>query len=397
MLLSLFGREAKAALPCTFVYGPSSTGKTSIVRDTLRELQKQTTTKRKRGDLSTSSPSSSDQTADLLIQLADTASQQSSWIAIVIDQAETIADQSTMALFTRIRELTDAKMAVIFISQLAWGSNAFEHDMLHATRPSMVRFPAYSLPELTKIMALSAPMGAEAACYIRFLQQVLPSFVRVTRRLEELQGRAQSLWPAYISPVCTGNVQQQEAARLWQLFLPHLHKSCSSASAGRQEAASSQPSSGVLDFELPFMSKFLLLAAYVAARNKPTLDRRLFDPKAKAARRKGALAQDRQVEAAREARVQGPSPFALERLLYIFWGLLRCSCDDTDDEPFTPVDELSAGIFMQISTLVSLQLLTQVNNELDLDIKYRCNVSDALAQKIASNVSIQLQQYVLYV
>ncbi len=58
--------------------------------------------------------------------------------------------------------------------------------------------------------------------------------------------------------------------------------------------------------------------------------------------------------------MQGPGAFALERLLYIFWGLLRSSSDDTDDEPFSPTDELSAGIFMQISTLVSLQLLTQV-------------------------------------
>ena len=39
----------------------------------------------------------------------------------------------------------------------------------------------------------------------------------------------------------------------------------------------------------------------------------------------------------------------------------------------------------------------QVSNEADLDMKYRCNVSDALAQKIASNVSIQLKEYVLYV
>ena len=71
------------------------------------------------------------------------------------------------------------------------------------------------------------------------------------------------------------------------LVTPSLHR--------RQESASGQVANGVLDFELPFMSKFLLLAAYVAARNKPTLDRRLFDPKAKAARRKGAMAQDRQV------------------------------------------------------------------------------------------------------
>lgn len=51
----------------------------------------------------------------------------------------------------------------------------------------------------------------------------------------------------------------------------------------------------VLDFELPFASKFLLLAAYVCSRNKPTLDRRLFEPGSRAGRRRGAMASDKQV------------------------------------------------------------------------------------------------------
>ena len=48
------------------------------------------------------------------------------------------------------------------------------------------------------------------------------------------------------------------------------------------------------DFELPFTSKLLLLAAYVCSRNKPSLDRRLFDPSSRAGRRRGAMASDRQ-------------------------------------------------------------------------------------------------------
>ncbi|KAK9848238.1 hypothetical protein WJX84_012066 [Apatococcus fuscideae] len=381
-LVSLFGLDANEAVPCTFVYGASSTGKTCVIRDTLRELQRQVAyvsatestqprqllqsilrqlqvTKRKCSELLAGRCGSSDQTSDLLVQLSDLAARQSSWAAIIVDHADRIADQTTMAVLTRLFELTGAKLAVVFISQLAWGSNAFEHDLLHTTRPATVHFPAYSLPELTKIMALSAPAGEEAACYIRFLQQAMRSLsVRV--------------WQQAGIGIC----------ERWQI---------------PQEATASSQPSGALDFELPFMSKFLLLAAYIAARNRATLDRRLFDPKAKAYRRKGALAQDRQVETAREARLQGPGLFALERLLYVFWGLLRCSCDDTDDEPFSPTDELSAGIFTQISSLVSLQLLTQVNSDADLEVKYRCNVSDVLAHKIASNVSIQLQHYVLYV
>lgn len=50
-----------------------------------------------------------------------------------------------------------------------------------------------------------------------------------------------------------------------------------------------------LDFELPFASKFLLLAAYVCSRNKPALDRRLFDPSMRGTRRRGAMASDKQV------------------------------------------------------------------------------------------------------
>ena len=50
-----------------------------------------------------------------------------------------------------------------------------------------------------------------------------------------------------------------------------------------------------LDFELPFASKFLLLAAYVCSRNKPALDRRLFDPSMRGGRRRGAMASDKQV------------------------------------------------------------------------------------------------------
>lgn len=43
------------------------------------------------------------------------------------------------------------------------------------------------------------------------------------------------------------------------------------------------------------MSKFLLLAAYIASRNKETLDKRVFVPGAAAKRRRGALSSDRHV------------------------------------------------------------------------------------------------------
>ena len=52
---------------------------------------------------------------------------------------------------------------------------------------------------------------------------------------------------------------------------------------------------GGLDFELPYLSKFLLLAAYVACRNPPAQDRKLFDAQAAGKRRRGVLSHDQQV------------------------------------------------------------------------------------------------------
>ena len=74
------------------------------------------------------------------------------------------------------------------------------------------------------------------------------------------------------------------------------YRSYGSAMMGCCRPGSAAPTpSERLDFELPWGAKLLLLAAYVASRNKPALDRRLFDPTARSGRRRGAMASDKQV------------------------------------------------------------------------------------------------------
>lgn len=53
--------------------------------------------------------------------------------------------------------------------------------------------------------------------------------------------------------------------------------------------------SAELDFELPYFSKFILLAAFICSRNKPSMDRRIFDPTSRAGKRHGQLSHDKQV------------------------------------------------------------------------------------------------------
>ena len=61
-----------------------------------------------------------------------------------------------------------------------------------------------------------------------------------------------------------------------------------------------------------------------------------------------------------EAKLRGPHPFPLERLLNICWALLDADAAASDEAPpLDGVERQSAEAFMQISSLVSLQLLSQ--------------------------------------
>lgn len=74
------------------------------------------------------------------------------------------------------------------------------------------------------------------------------------------------------------------------------------AAEGGAGAAPRRACSSGLAFELPYVSKFLLLAAYVASRNRPTSDRAVFDPSLRKRGRRNAQAHDRQVWATRGCR-----------------------------------------------------------------------------------------------
>lgn len=63
-----------------------------------------------------------------------------------------------------------------------------------------------------------------------------------------------------------------------------------------------------------------------------------------------------QVELVRETALIGPHAFSLERMLAVFWQLLK-----GEDDPDMSSAELSAGVHMQIATLTALKLLTRVS------------------------------------
>jgi origin recognition complex subunit 5 len=162
-----------------------------------------------------------------------------------------------------------------------------------------------------------------------------------------------------------------------------------------------------LAFELPYVSKLLLLSAYIASRNKPTADRTVFDPSHSRRGRKSSQALDRRSEAAAEAVLRGPGPFSLERLLHIFYCLYEQhgpQGDDqvVDDGQTSPlVESLAftlqrADVGMQLSSLVTLRLLSTSRGDMLEGLTYRCHITEEVAYAIAANLKVQLTEYLCF-
>ena len=168
---------------------------------------------------------------------------------------------------------------------------------------------------------------------------------------------------------------------------------------------------GKLDFDIPRLTKFMLVSAHLATMNRESVDRRLFGHMVEGVtpgtsaiaggpkkRSRGAMGADKQQEAAAEAAAEGPGAFHLERLLAYFRIVTKQAYDEDDAGSEELARELlSADVFMQISSMVALGLLTRVSGADALDsVRYRCDIGDDLARKIAANLRVNLDNYLFY-
>jgi origin recognition complex subunit 5 len=76
----------------------------------------------------------------------------------------------------------------------------------------------------------------------------------------------------------------------------------------------------VLSFDLPYYAKFFLIAAYLASYNPAKADRRLFVKNHGKERKKNKKKKEQKKQA---EQLLGPKPFALDRLLAIFYAIIE--------------------------------------------------------------------------
>ena len=133
-----------------------------------------------------------------------------------------------------------------------------------------------------------------------------------------------------------------------------------------------------LSVELPFLSKFLLLASYLASYNPASTDKRFF-MRSKSGRVKKS-SKIRQQAHQRSSQLLGPKVFDLNRMLAIFHVIVDQKVPDTFE------------IQSQVASLVTLQMLSQSGDDLDLP-KYKCNVGLDFIRQVAKNVRFELHRY----
>ncbi|KAL5013759.1 hypothetical protein ScPMuIL_008029 [Solemya velum] len=314
-------------------------------------------------------------------------------VYIVLDKAERLRDKDAniLPVFLRLQELTKRNVCVVLLSEIVWEKFRFGTGF---PDPYILCFPDYTKDELIEIMALERPSEYSENFYRLYLNLVLSMFYLVCRDLKELQHLAILNFARYVQPIESGEASVTDTKKLWRNIEPHLKKALQTVylreiSSNQWERmqqdseiahmTSSQGMSSRSHVELPFYSKYLLIAAYLASYNPAKFDRRFFAKNSGKTSKKSKLTKKHERTS---NHMLGPKAFPLDRLMAIFYSIVEGRVC------------LTANIFMQISSLVTLHLLASVSGNDQIDTpKYKCLVSLEFVKSISRTVNFDVLRY----
>uniref|UniRef100_A0A8C2T3C0 Origin recognition complex subunit 5 n=1 Tax=Coturnix japonica TaxID=93934 RepID=A0A8C2T3C0_COTJA len=309
-LLSIFGERQQLSFPSIFIYGHTSSGKTYVMKTLLNTLQLphvfvncvEFFTSRllleeilfQLQNYSSETKQASHVPCDtfndfvrLLKQALASQNLQDQTVYVVLDRAEQLREMEANILpaFLRLQELTDRNVTVILLSEIVWemfrpNTGCFE--------PFVLYFPDYSIGHLQKILSQNHPPEYSADFYSAYINILLGVFYMVCRDLKELQHLAALNFSKYCEPVVRREAKERDTRKLWKNIEPHLKKAMQTVylreiSSSQWERLQSEEEPGQIKglsahahVELPYYSKFLLIAAYLASYNPVRTDKRFF-------------------------------------------------------------------------------------------------------------------------
>ncbi|XP_075439800.1 origin recognition complex subunit 5 [Ascaphus truei] len=414
-LLSIFGERQHLGFPSIFIYGHSGTGKTYVLQTLLSTLElpcavvncvecftPRLLLEQILNQLHNHCPApendySSFERCDtfndfvrLYKRIVSSPDFQKETVYIVLDKAEQLREMDANLLpgFLRLQELTESNVTVIFLTEIVWETFRPNTGCLE---PLPLYFADYSKVELQRILSSDYHPEFSAEFYASYINILLGVFYTVCRDIKELRHLAALNFPKFCEPVIRAEAKETDAHKLWRNIEPHLKKAMqtvylreiSSSQWERmqqedREAAQLKGLSAHAHVELPYYSKFLLIAAYLASYNPARTDKRFFLKHHGKIKKTDFLKKHEKTS----NHLLGPKPFPLDRLLAILYSVV--------DSRVAP----TANIFSQITSLVTLQLLTLVGHDDQLDgPKYKCTVSLDFIRAVARTVNFDIIRY----
>ncbi|XP_056133742.1 origin recognition complex subunit 5 [Lampris incognitus] len=409
-LLSLMGEPHQNCYPSIFIYGHRATGKSYVVHTMLKELElphaiiscvecisvallfEQVLLSlfgTEAAGLLPRSPSLSDFVRIYRQLCSRSPAKQTRYI--VIEKAELLRemDSNLLPALLRLQELAEDNVSVILLSEIVWdkfrpNTGCFE--------PLLIHFPDYSKDELQQILSEDSHPSYSADLYSDYINILLGVFYSVCRDLRELRHLAALNFSKFCEPLEEGKAKEKDVHKLWRNIEPHLKKAMQTVylrevssvqweqlqQMEEKEAGAIRGLSAYSHVELPYYSKFLLIASYLASYNPARTDRRFFLKHHGKIKKTSFLKKHEKTS----NHLLGPKPFPLDRLLAIFYCVV--------DSRVAP----TASIFSQISSLVTLQFLTRVGHDDQLDSpKYKCTVTLDFIQAISRTVKFDVVKY----
>ncbi|KAK2624193.1 hypothetical protein QTJ16_006143 [Diplocarpon rosae] len=287
-------------------------------------------------------------------------------------------------------------------------------NMLHVPGVPHISFPAYTKLELLRIIALTNPTPTlpkeTKETWSRYSSAVWDSLSKhFGRDILSFRAVCLRLWPRFIKPVLDGSLDPTPFTKLlianrslFQNDAALLHNIVPNTPAPGSSAATAATKYVGIGAQLPFYSRLLLVAAYLASFNPPKTDATLFMKAAASKRRKKgggtALTKGRQgvVKHRKISRkLLGPQAFVLERMLAIFHAIREDS--DARGRGKGRV-EGSADVQMAVATLVSLRLLVRTGvassvDVLDAGTKYKVAVGWEVVRGVARSVGVEAEDF----
>ncbi|KAF9549933.1 hypothetical protein CPC08DRAFT_674975 [Agrocybe pediades] len=385
-------------------------------------------------------------------------------LVIVVERVERLKENlpDLLVPLTRLAELARLDLTVIFVSQVGWedvrppygaSPDPYYIDIQAPSREDIVQSLVANFSALSSVgtSSLNPYHPSLTSLYAHFAKMLCDVCFPYTHNPQELHYLAAARWPGFCKPLIDEHKQTLQGQgeeddddvemgehtflpptedfrlRLIKLFtpsittametlLPRLTNASDWALANEPpENALSVPGYKHSAFEitkgetgvksLPRMSKFILLASFVASTNPPKSDIRMFgrgadDKKRKRRARKAPAGKARGGGPSKVAqRLLGPTPFTLDRMIAILGALLeendaesRISSRLRIPGEHTDMEIGRVGVFSSVMELTSMRLLhrTTAVDRLDGPPQFKCAISYDVAMVLAKQLHVAL-------